>query len=57
MGAADDIKDAILQGASASEIKELARKNGMKTLREAGLQKIREGTTTIPEIMRVTSHN
>ncbi len=53
----DDIKDAILQGASATELKELARKNGMKTLREAGLQKIREGMTTIPEVMRVTSHN
>ncbi|MFQ5881414.1 MAG: type IV-A pilus assembly ATPase PilB [Candidatus Methylomirabilales bacterium] len=51
----DDIKDAILQGASVSELKELARKNGMRTLREAGLQKIREGMTTIPEVMRVTS--
>jgi type II secretory ATPase GspE/PulE/Tfp pilus assembly ATPase PilB-like protein len=27
----------------------------MKTLREAGLQKIREGATTIQEVMRVTS--
>ncbi|MFQ5532610.1 MAG: type IV-A pilus assembly ATPase PilB [Candidatus Methylomirabilales bacterium] len=51
----DEIKDAVLQGASATELKELARKGGMKTLREAGLQKIREGLTTIPEIMRVTS--
>ena len=53
----EDIKEAILQGASAGELKELARKNGMKTLREAGLQKIREGITTIQEVMRVTSHN
>ncbi len=53
----DDIRDAILQGASTNELKELARKNGMKTLREAGLQKIREGITTIQEVMRVTSHN
>jgi len=53
----EDIKDAILQGASVNEMKELGRKHGMKTLREAGLQKIREGMTTIPEIMRVTSHN
>ncbi|MEE9171702.1 MAG: type IV-A pilus assembly ATPase PilB [candidate division NC10 bacterium] len=50
----DDTKNAILQGASASELKELARKDGMRTLREAGLQKIRDGFTTIPEIMRVT---
>jgi type II secretory ATPase GspE/PulE/Tfp pilus assembly ATPase PilB-like protein len=27
----------------------------MKTLREAGLQKIREGITTIQEVMRVSS--
>jgi type IV pilus assembly protein PilB len=53
----EEIKDAILQGASANELKELARKNGMKTLREAGLQKIRERITTIQEVMRVTSHN
>jgi type IV pilus assembly protein PilB len=57
MAVGDDIKDAILQGASASELKELGRKSGMKTLREAGLQKIREGMTSIPEVMRVTSHN
>jgi type II secretory ATPase GspE/PulE/Tfp pilus assembly ATPase PilB-like protein len=29
----------------------------MKTLREAGLQKIREGMTTIEEILRVTTGN
>jgi len=57
MAITEDIKDAILQGASVNEMKELGRKHGMKTLREAGLQKIREGMTTIPEIMRVSSHN
>ncbi|MCI0371858.1 MAG: type IV-A pilus assembly ATPase PilB [candidate division NC10 bacterium] len=51
----EQVKDAILQGASAAELRELARGNGMKTLREAGLQKIREGVTTIQEVMRVTS--
>ncbi len=55
MAISEDIKDGVLQGASASELKELARKGGMKTLRDAGLQKIREGLTTIPEVMRVTS--
>jgi type IV pilus assembly protein PilB len=57
MAITEDIKDAVLQGASVNEMKELGRKHGMKTLREAGLQKIREGMTTIPEVMRVTSHN
>jgi type IV pilus assembly protein PilB len=55
MAITDDMKDGILQGAQAGELKELARKNGMKTLREAGLQKIRDGLTAIPEVMRVTS--
>ncbi|MGH7361579.1 MAG: type II secretion system protein GspE, partial [Candidatus Methylomirabilales bacterium] len=51
----EQVKDAILQGGSAAELRELARGNGMRTLREAGLQKIREGITTIQEVMRVTS--
>jgi type IV pilus assembly protein PilB len=51
----ENIKEAILQGASALELRELGRKNGMQTLREAGLQKIREGMTTVEEILRVTT--
>jgi type IV pilus assembly protein PilB len=51
----DNIKEAILQGASALELRELGRKNGMQTLREAGLQKIREGMTTVEEVLRVTT--
>jgi type IV pilus assembly protein PilB len=51
----DNVKEAILQGASALELRELGRKNGMQTLREAGLQKIREGMTTVEEILRVTT--
>jgi type IV pilus assembly protein PilB len=53
----ENIKEAILQGASVIELRELGRKNGMKTLREAGLQKIREGMTSLEEIMRVTTGN
>jgi type IV pilus assembly protein PilB len=53
----ENIKEAILQGVSALELRELGRSNGMKTLREAGLQKIREGMTTIEEILRVTTGN
>jgi type IV pilus assembly protein PilB len=51
----DNIKESILQGASAMEIRESGRKNGMQTLREAGLQKIREGMTTVEEVLRVTT--
>jgi type IV pilus assembly protein PilB len=53
----ENIKEAILQGASVIELREIGRKNGMKTLREAGLQKIREGMTSLEEIMRVTTGN
>ncbi len=53
----ENIKEAILQGASAIELRELGRKNGMRTLREAGLQKIREGMTSLEEILRVTTGN
>ena len=53
----DNIKEAILQGASAMELRELGRQNGMLTLREAGLQKIREGMTTVEEVLRVTTGN
>ena len=53
----ENIKELILQGASTSELREAGRKNGMKTLRESGLQKIREGQTTIEEVLRVTTKN
>jgi type IV pilus assembly protein PilB len=39
------------------ELRELGRQNGMLTLREAGLQKIREGMTTVEEVLRVTTGN
>jgi len=51
----ENIKEGILQGASVIELREMGRKNGMKTLREAGLQKIREGMTSLEEILRVTT--
>ena len=51
----DEIQEAILHGASTSDLRELGRKQGLKTLRESGLQKIREGVTTFEEIVRVTT--
>jgi len=53
----ENIKEAILQGASVIELREIGRKNGMKTLREAGMQKLREGMTSLEELMRVTTGN
>lgn len=51
----EETREAILEGASVSELKRLGRKAGMKTLRESGLQKIREGVTTVEEVARVTA--
>lgn len=50
----DELKELILEGASASEIKKAAIRLGMKTLRMSGLTKVREGITSIEEVMRVT---
>ncbi len=50
----DELKELILEGASATEIKNAAVRLGMKTLRMSGLTKIRVGTTSIEEILRVT---
>ena len=51
----EEIKKLVLDGASTIELREAARKNEMRTLRESGLQKLREGITTVEEIMRVTT--
>jgi type IV pilus assembly protein PilB len=50
----DELKEMVLQGASAAELKAGAIKRGMITLRMAGTRKMLEGMTTAEEIMRVT---
>lgn len=54
MGVSDSIKELILRGATASEIKEQAIKEGMLTLRRSGLEKVKTGLTSIEEVVRVT---
>lgn len=53
----DEIRELVLRGASAMEIRETAVALGMQTLRLSGLEKIREGRTTVEEIVRVTYGN
>ncbi len=48
------IKNLIIQGADAPEIKREASKNGMRTLRQSALRKLAEGVTTFEEVVRVT---
>ena len=50
----DDLRQLIIQRASSGEITKLARSKGMRTLREDGMEKVRQGLTTLEEVMRVT---
>lgn len=50
----ETLKDMILTGASAVEIREQAQKEGMITLRRSGCRKVIDGVTTIEEIVRET---
>ena len=48
------LKELILRGASAADLKREAVKLGLNTLRMSAIQKVREGITTIEETVRVT---
>ncbi len=50
----DRIREMIVDRRPTSEIKRIAREEGMVTLRESGLAKIRDGITTLKEINKVT---
>ncbi len=50
----DETRELILSGGSAYELRQKALENGMVSLRLSGLQKIRDGITTIEEVMRET---
>lgn len=51
----EDLKNLVLNGASAAEIKQGAIRGGMKTLRASGIVQIKIGVTTIEEVLRVTT--
>jgi type II secretory ATPase GspE/PulE/Tfp pilus assembly ATPase PilB-like protein len=53
----DVIRRTILTNPEADAIAKIAIENGMRTLRDAGLERLREGMTSIEEIMRVTSEH
>ncbi len=50
----DDIRDLITSDGSIDDMRNLARSQGMTTLREAGLKLIFDGNTTIDEVVRET---
>jgi type IV pilus assembly protein PilB len=50
----EEIRELVLVGASALELRRKAVEGGMITLRSSGLRKVKEGVTTIEEIVRET---
>jgi len=54
MGVTEGIKELVLRGANANELKAKAMEEGMISLRRSGLEKVKKGVTTIEEVVRVT---
>jgi len=50
----DETRKLIMNNADASVLTQAARRDGMRNLREDGWMKVREGITTVEEVMRVT---
>lgn len=50
-----NMKQAVIDRSSASEIRILAVKNGMRTLRMDAIEKLKKGITTLEEVTRVTA--
>jgi type IV pilus assembly protein PilB len=51
----DAMVERISQGASLAELRDLARKCGAKTLRADGVDKVKQGMTTLDEVFRATA--
>jgi type IV pilus assembly protein PilB len=49
----DEIRDAIVAGNSISDLRRIACESGMVTIRHDGLRKVREGITTVEEVLHV----
>jgi len=55
MELSEELKEFVLNGASSMELKREAIRGGMMTLRRSALNKLVEGTTTLSEVLRVSS--
>jgi type IV pilus assembly protein PilB len=54
MEVTEELRELILVGASALELRRKAVDDGMITLRRSGLMKVMDGVTTIEEVARET---
>jgi type II secretory ATPase GspE/PulE/Tfp pilus assembly ATPase PilB-like protein len=57
MAATNPLRELLLKKASSRELSEMAVKDGMVTLRKAGVAKALQGLTTVEEVLRVTEHD
>jgi general secretion pathway protein E len=57
MPISNEIRHLIHNNSSAQDIKTMARKSGMHTLRESALAKLQAGITTVEEVLRVTGRH
>ncbi|MGM0610660.1 MAG: GspE/PulE family protein [Thermodesulfobacteriota bacterium] len=51
-----DMKEAVRNNAELGDLRTLAREKGIKTLFQDGLDKVRDGRTTVTEVLRVAGH-
>ncbi len=54
MEMSEALRDAVIANQPSNELRTIARAEGMCTLRESGLQKVREGMSTLEEVVRET---
>ena len=57
MDVTNEIRDLALERRPASEMQEVAQRQGMRRMRDDGFEKVREGRTSMAEIMRVIGSN
>jgi type IV pilus assembly protein PilB len=50
----DELRDAIVRDATITELRRLGNEQGMVTLRLDGFRKVREGITTVEEVLHIT---
>ena len=55
MAVDDRIREMIIENASIDDIRNYAISKGMKTLRDDGLEKVKNGVTSMEEVLRVTA--
>jgi len=51
----EDIRNIIIQGSGSDELLKVARKKGLKLIVEDGINKLKEGIISLPELHRVTA--